>query len=193
MKKFLFIFLSIVLVSGVYAQEFKLIGGANLSKYNASGLYWILSDESSSEWKYKTGFLMGGGVEFSLIKKISIEIDALFFQKGSNIEHRDLIYHIKSKENLNVISIPILLRIKSFNGSSPYILGGCELSLILPHEENTKNFDCGLVFGGGFEMKLSKVSLFIEGRYHLGLIDIQPGQPDYKKTRTVAIIFGFKI
>ena len=218
MKKFLFLFfLCMGLVSGTYAKEYKFIAGMNLSKYIIQPEVNFDIDKGD-EYSYKinniTRYLIGGGVEFALTRNIAVEIDALYFQKGSriykvysNIE----IYVVPWEYTLHVISVSTLLKIKAFAGSSPYILGGGEFSLILFHrykfdfgdykgdeqdaKENTKSFNYGLVFGGGFEIKMPRTSLFIEGRYHLGLRNISKELRDWEslRTRSVVLILGFKI
>lgn len=192
MKKYLFIFLSILLVSVTYAHGFKFMGGLNLSKYA------VEPEVSGIEWKNKTGFLAGAGIDISLVPPIAIEIDALYFQKGSKVE----VLGVEQDYTLNVISIPALLRIKFLPGPSPYILGGGEFSLILSHEfeeedikENFKSFDYGLVFGAGFEMKMPGASLFIEGRYNIGMNNIikDPVGDESIKTKAIVVIVGIKI
>lgn len=206
MKKTLFIILSIVLVSKLYAQELKFIGGASLSKYNIWPEVYFdfdMGDEYSYEINYKRGFLLGCGIEFTLTRNIAIEIDGLYFQKGSKVQriysHIE-IYVDPKNYSLNVVSIPTLLKIKFLPGSSPYVLGGGEFSIILSHDEvdikeNYESFDYGLVFGAGFEMKMPGASFFIEGRYHLGINNIikDPVGDESIKTKAIVAIVGIKI
>ncbi len=214
MKKYLFVFLSIILVSGSYAQEFKLIGGTGLSSYNVwpevvtipNGWGWM---ELNSISNYKTGFILGVGVEFDLTRNIAFEIDGLYFQKGSIIRERQLTAS-KWHYILNEVSFPIFIKIKLLPGSSPYILGGGELSIILSHKrklileeeeyetdikDNTKSFDYGLVFGAGYEKEFPTISFFIEGRYHLGLRNITKEYWRFEsiKTSAIVLLLGLKI
>ncbi len=214
MKKYFFVFLSIMLISTANGQEFKLIGGAEFSRYDVwpevarfpVDLGWI---EYNSECNYKKGFILGAGVEFNLTRNIAFEIDGLYFQKGSNILDRELI-GLRRDYTLNVISIPMLIKIRLLPGSSPYILGGGELSIILSHKrkliieqeayegdikENTKGFDYGLIIGGGFEIEMPAISPFVEVRYYIGLRDITKDYWLFEKikTRAVAVLLGFKI
>ena len=217
MKKFLFIFLSLIFVSRLYAHEIKFMLGGNLSKYIISPeVYYdsVLGDDYTYEISSKKGFLLGAGIEFNLARNISFEIDALYLQKGTEVQK--FYSHLEigiapQKYTLHVINIPVLLKIKFLCGSSPYIFGGHEWSLILSHgfrsfldgrtgdfasiTESTETLESGLVYGGGFEIKLKPVSLFIEVRYHYGLNNIIKDQIDWEstKTRSVALILGFKI
>lgn len=221
MKKFLFVLFSIALVSAAHAQEFKLISGLNISKYillpdlNQENI----GVESVRKSNYKTGFTLGCGVEFALSKNIAFEIDWLYSQKGCKIE-TEPVYHVQeevifpttTKYTLHLFSIPVLLKIKLLPDSFPYlyILGGGEFSFVLTHRytyifngggdglnitENTKYLDYGFLFGGGFEIRSEVASLFIEIRYHLGLQNISKDYFKFEsiKTRTAALILGFKI
>jgi len=217
MKKFLFILLSLIFVSRLYAHDIKFILGGNLSKYEISPeVYYdsVLGDNYTYEISSKKGFLLGVGIEFNLTRNISFEIDALYLQKGTEVQKLYSLIEIgifPQRYTLHVINMPVLLKIKFLRGSSPYIFGGHELSFILSHgfrsffngrtgdvasiTESTKTLESGLVYGGGFEMRLKETSLFIEVRYHYGLNNIIKGQIDWEsaKTRSVALILGFKI
>lgn len=217
MKKFLFIFLIIGLVSGTYAKEFKFMGGLNFSNYAIRpevNFDIDKGDEYSYEINNITSFLIGGGIEFSIARNIALEIDGFYFQKGSRIHQ--VYYHIEIyvvpwEYTLNVISIPAMFKIKILPSFPLYLLGGEEFSFISSHryvfdfgdykgdeqnvKENTRSFDYGLIFGAGYEMKLLAISFFIEGRYHLGLSNISKGMRDWEslKTRSIVLILGFKI
>ena len=206
--------MSIAFVSGAYAQEFKLIGGLNLSKYillpNPNQEIIGIGFERSN---YKMGFTLGCGVEFALSKNIAFEIDWLYSQKGSKVELKPVYpssYVIPTKYTLHLFSIPVILKIKFLPDSSPYILGGGEFSFVLTHRytyifngggdglnitENTKYLDYGLLFGGGFEIRSKAASLFIEVRYRLGLRNISKDYPLFEsiKTNAATLILGFKI
>jgi opacity protein-like surface antigen len=220
MKKLIFILLSIALVSESFAQEFKLLGGNTFSQYTfAPETYYGFDWESGLEFKrtssLKKGFLIGGGIEFFFTRNIGVEIDLLYFQKGSNSEVlRQGIPYIKTDYNLEVFSVPFLLKVKLRPDSSPYILGGFEFSLIFAHNskmslvelpgqdryeanlnERTKNFDFAVVLGGGFEIKMQGFSFFIEGRYNLGMRNIISDYYPIEsiKTKSEVLLFGFKI
>lgn len=203
MKKILLIVLNFMLVSGLYGDAFKLMGGLNFSKYAAS------PKEESTKLNFKMGFWVGGGFEFDLSEKISLEFDLLLLQKGSKVEFTAL-PDLKSNYNLRVLSVPVLAGIRFKRNMPFYILGGAEFSLILSHafvkkigeqvdeqdlKENTKSFDFGLVIGCGFEVKVRQFqSFFIEGRYHLGFANVMKDSPEYqsKKTNTILLVLGIK-
>ena len=203
MKRFLIIILNLMLVSALYGDAFKLMGGLNLSKYTVS------PKEESTKLSYKMGLWVGSGFEFDLTEHIFLEFDLLLVPKGNKVEYTAL-PDIKANYNLKEISFPVLTGVK-FKGNLPfYILGGAELSMILSHvfvkktgedvdeqdlKENTKTFDFGLVFGCGFEVKIRQFqSFFIEGRYHLGFSNVfkDSGMYGSAKTNTILFVLGIK-
>jgi len=224
MKKYMRIFLVLFFFSGAFAQQLKILGGPMISNYSEK---WPIESPwlqnagfFRSPFKHsKTGFLAGIGIEFALEKNIAVEIDGLYFHKGSSFlyawptptSQKEDIY------DMHGVSFPLLLKIKLFPRPLPYVLGGGELSLIFSHakltkkieistsrgtweniSEDTEKADFGLVFGMGFEMKVSKALFFFEGRYNLGQENIYKGQvyiTERPRIRTCAleILAGFKI
>lgn len=225
MRKYLFIILILVFVSGVYGQEFKLIAGPIISNYSDGWPNGFLplpifaGNANLNLFKNnKTGLLAGFGIEFALNKNIALELDGLYFHKGSSfVQHTMIFTSYKEVYNLSGLNFPMLVKIKFLPRPFPYLLGGGEFSLILSHTrinffrgeaelryreisrddliDATKKVDFGPVFGLGFEIKISKGVLFFEGRYNLGLrnllnwYDIQ--EPKIK-TCSLVIITGFK-
>ena len=192
MKKYLLIFLTIILVSTTHAYGVKFMVGGHLAKYA------VEPEGAGVEWKNKTGFLVGGGIELFSVPHISLDIDGFYFRKGSKFESatEELDY------TLDVISITPVVRVKFLPGPSPYVLGGGEFSYILTHKRDDvdikatyKSFDYGLVFGAGFRMSMPGASLFFEGRYHLGVANIlkDPAPGDSQKTKAFVVIVGIKI
>lgn len=225
MKKIFLIILIFIFVSGAYGQQFKLMGGPTISNYSdswPSGIYWIENTGyfRSPFQNSKTGFLGGIGIEFALNKNVAFELEGLYFQKGSTF---DLLFYMpfpgKETYNMNGISFPLLVRVKFLPRPFPYVTGGSEFSLILSHSrmikkytiggyietredllKYTKKIDFGLVFGIGFELKVSNVLCFFEGRYNLGQRNLHTWPPEIIylyppkiKTCALQIIGGFKI
>jgi len=193
-----------MIVSTAYAQEFKFIQGFNLSSYSTEPDQIVILGIPTRVYDYEinsvSGLLMGAGLEFNLSKNIAIEIDALYFQKGSNIKevHEVFIWNY----DLSVASIPILIKIKPLSSLSAYFLGGGELSIILTHKQNgisitdgTETFDYGLVMGGGIEIKIKNNIVCLEGRYHLGLRNITERRWPLEsiKTKAIVLLLGIKI
>ena len=199
----LFLSAFFMVVSTVNAQEFKIIQGFNLSYYSIQSEEYVSLGLPPYVYDFKINFamglLLGGGIEFNVSKNIAIEIDALYFQKGSIIKANGV---LDWNYDLNVVSFPILIKIKLRSGPPAYFLGGGELSLILKHErdgyditEDTKTFDYGLVTGGGIEIKIKNSTVCLEGRYHFGLKNILIGhwRLESVKTKAIVLLLGIKI
>jgi hypothetical protein len=202
----------ILVLNSSYAQELKFMGGGTLSKYsNTPGIGWVNSSAPDSPIGYKSGFLAGLGAELALTKNFAFEVDALYFQKGCRFDFSDAIYDRKMEYFLDMLSFPMLLKLKILRGSSPYILGGGEFSFVLSHKsriilsgkkmpmederESLKSYDIGLVLGIGFEIDVKVLSFYIEGRYHSGLRDLSKDKLYFTSLHTsaLALLLGIKI
>ncbi len=168
------------------------MAGGHLAKYA------VEPEGAGVEWKNKTGSILGAGIELFSVPHISLEIEGLYFRKGSKVES----IGVEGDYTLDVISIPALIKVKIMPGPSPYILGGGEFSYILTHKldgvdikNTTKSFDYGVIFGAGYEMSMPGASLFFEGRYHLGVANIlkDPTPGESLKTKALVVIVGIKI
>lgn len=199
MKKIIRLLIVLTTASVLYA-DFKIMGGVNLSKYIVS------PKEEGVKWDYEWGFLGGIGLEKDFSDYLLLEVDFLFFQKGSKVEFADF-PDLKEKYRINAFSIPVLLRRKFFYGSSPYVLGGVELSSVLAHKakfegeeavdlkENTKKIDLGFVLGCGYELELEEhLYFFVEARYHHGLRNIMsnPVEGQSMKNSAILILIGMR-
>jgi hypothetical protein len=199
MKKVI-IFLFVLTAASTLYADFKIMGGVNLSRYIIS------PKEDGVKWDYERGFLGGIGLEKSFSSYMLLEVNFLFFQKGSKVEFSNFPDLVK-KYRINAFSVPVLLRGKFFYGSSPYAVGGVEFSSILAHKakfdgedavdlkENTKRIDLGCVLGCGYELELEEhLYLFIEARYHHGLVNIMshPVGDQSMKNSSVVILIGIR-
>jgi len=234
MKKCLFIIFIFTFASGAYAQQIKLIGGFTISNYSpweTEDAYWA-EDVNFFRNPFpnnKTRFLAGIGAEFALNEHIAIEVDGMYFQRGSTFTYNTALFEtITDDYHMNGISLPLLVKAKflpqpflditNLTLIFPYIIGGGEFSLILSHSrkkivigevggytetkedilKHTKKFDFGFVLGIGLEVKVTKVSFFLEGRYNLGQRNIfarhkDDPHPAAVKACALQIIAGFKI
>jgi hypothetical protein len=132
--------------------------------------------------------------------------------------------------NLDVVSVPVLLKFNILDdskGLGVFVLGGGEIAYIFQAKgkytitapdstgksvtqtgtedikENLNQVDYGLVVGGGISLPLGKTRLVIEGRYHLGMANLQKsleneqnvdlGETQFKpKTTVIVLAAGFK-
>lgn len=172
--------------------EFKIMGGASLSR-STEPLGWILIEDYPIA-KYGLGIVAGGGAELPLIRNVTFEIDALFFQRACRIELRSIFDDVpieRFTERLNEISFPLLFKFCLRPGTSPYLLGGGEIAPVL--STRPLRVDYGLVCGLGFRKKVKGSTLSLEGRYHHGLQDTLIGNVVLRKMRAFALMVGFSL
>jgi opacity protein-like surface antigen len=222
MKKLWTLVLFLCLFSAAQAQQFKFIAGPAVSHYSdewpQDGVWLADSAFLNPFENHRIGFLAGCGVEFALSRRVSIEVDGLYFQKGSVFESTSLsFYSTRDVYVLSGFSVPWLLKLKLLPGPLPYFLGGLEFTYVTAHtkitsyrpeaslgwkelpKENlidaTHRFDLGPVVGLGLEAKLAKVFFFLEARYSLGLADLPVRRTTFRpdiRTSSLVILTGFK-
>jgi opacity protein-like surface antigen len=201
MKKFAALLIISIGVLPCLHADIKFMGGMNLSKYNSS------NRDPHIQLDFKLGFQGGIGFERSLTDYISLEFNVLYFLKGSNAKLTDL-SGAESRYNLKIVSFPLLAKGKFMSASSPYVLGGMEISSLLSHgakfkgideevdfTENTKTLDFGFVLGCGYELEIQEhLFFFIETRYHHGMNNIMNnlGANRSWKTKTFLVLIGVK-
>jgi hypothetical protein len=169
--------LTLIWVQLVHAQtKVGVIGGLNHAHF-------------SGPTKFNSRYLSGFGfiLEKSLNDHFSIVAEPLYLQKGGILPADNGRPEMKIKGSF--IEIPIFLKFsmpgsKEFN---PYLIAGPYAGVKLSMEMDaeiadvafsadldpvTKTFDFGLEIGGGFELTLKSLSIFVEGRYSFGLVDL---------------------
>jgi len=191
MKRLPFLFVFLVIASRAFPAELKILGGVCLSRSTEP----VQGPVFDYYYKpvYGAGVMFGGGVEFNLAPRIALEIDALFIQKGSRIEMRydDEVVDL-TRVRVNELSFPAFFRFSYRRGTSPYVLGGGELAVVLA--KDARAIDYGLVFGVGYRKQMHSVLLTLEGRYHHGLQDTNRGpHVELRRMRALAFLVGVSI
>jgi hypothetical protein len=214
--------LFLCLVSAGQAQQFKLIAGPGVSNYSDewpfSEVFALNSAHLNPFENRRIGFMAGCGVEFAVSGRVSIELDGLYFQKGSIFENiSPFWYSTREIYALSGLSVPLLFKLKPLSGPFPYFLSGLEFSYVLSHTrtrsyraeaspgwtelpkhdliDETRRLDFGPIVGLGLEARLAGVFLFIEARYSLGLVDLLARRPFFWpeiRTSSLVILTGFK-
>jgi len=222
MKKLWALVLFLCLVSAGQAQQFKLIAGPAISHYSAEWPYygnvWATGAHLNPFENRKIGFMAGVGVEVALNKIVSFELDGFYFQKGSTFEGTAWYFNnYRDVYALSGFNVPLLFKFKFLPRPFPYLLSGLEFSYIAAHTrvrsyrleagsgwiempeedlvDDTRRIDFGPVVGLGFEARLHKVSLFLEARYSIGLIDMPVQRDRYgrdPRTSSLVILTGLK-
>ncbi len=137
------------------------------------------------------GLKAGAVADFGLTRNLSIRFEPMFLQKGYQRKFETFYPHpqnVEEKLRLSYIELPMLLRWKVATGRiQPYLVAGAEAGYLLDArqefsefgeketfrvKENYQDFDYGVSFGGGVNVSLGKMNIFLEGRRSLGLADI---------------------
>ncbi|MEJ2151474.1 MAG: porin family protein [Gemmatimonadota bacterium] len=206
------ILLGLFVVTNVAAQG-TMIGGK--AGFNVSDLS---VDEAPGEViDMRTDFVGGGFVSFPIGESFAIQPEVLYARKGAKIDDFDEDAELEAK--LDYIEIPVLLvaRLTDQNSAArPIVYAGpavsfevnCELEGTVEAvsasadcdrlsevgaDENieTKGTDFGLVFGGGVEFDAGSAVIIIEGRYNVGLVDINDATEDDEiKNRAFSFMAG---
>ncbi len=210
--------ISLTMTEQLFAQNFGLKAGLNLSKLYAK------SDEGeiiSDEFDLKAGYHIGLTNEFPISKYFSLESGLILsskgFQTSSSFEDFGETYKYKLKLNLLYLDIPLtakatldLKNIKVYGALGPYVGIGLSGKVktkftyngITEQDEDDikwgnngddselRRFDYGLILGAGIEVK----SILIGFNYSLGLANMIPAEEDEGKlkNRVAGISIGYK-
>ncbi len=160
------------------------IGGANLANLNGKDV-----DGTKFDFSGRTAFGVGGVLEVGLSENISLRFAPMYLQKGGEFTDTDpdlgtATFAFKA----GYLEAPALLKVALGTSSiRPYLMAGPTLgfnlssnlefsvpgiSAKLDAKEITKSVDLGLAFGAGVSFPVGANSIFVEGRYALGLSDI---------------------
>jgi hypothetical protein len=150
-----------------------------------------------------TSFGGGGFIRFGMMG-LNLQLEALALSKGFSAE--DVLGDEDAEFELTYVEIP--LEVMFSLGRGPYIFAGpyvgievgCEGSLggisgdCDENDGERKETDFGLTGGVGFQLPLGPGNLLIEGRYGLGLTNLNDVEGDGEvKTRYWGIFAGFSI
>ena len=164
-----------------YAQlSFGIKGGVNVAAFSIKEQGATIPQSSIN------GFTLGAVLEIGITDNIFIQPEAIFLQKGSELNTS--IAEIKT--NVNYLDIPILLKIKLLNTDllNVNLLGGPSFGLALNGETTTaggqtvdlsfggdnglKRLDLGIHAGGGIGVNLGSIGVFGDVRYLFGVSNI---------------------
>ena len=150
----------------------------------------------------RIGIAAGGFVALPLGSRLTIQPEGLFSQKGEKADLDGVV----AKLELDYIEVPVLVKYAITQGASRsfHVFGGPSMAFkvrsratasfggttVETGEENIKDTDFGVVFGAG--MDFGKWS--VDGRYTMGLADINNDEADETKirTRTISVLAGIR-
>ena len=179
MKKFNKVIIILLILFSIQSSNAQwrvgIIGGLNFAD---------LKTETEVKSRTLTGF--GGLLEYSLFDQLSLVATPMYIQNGGIKEQT--VDQPELKIKASYISIPIFLKY-SFPLSEfikPYLYAGpslayrlnfkmqgeiAGLNLTADLKDVTRDFDFGVGLGAGVEIPFDALSIIVEGKYYLGLID----------------------
>ena len=145
-------------------------------------------EPSDASYASRTGVNIGGTIAYRVDEDISLTIQPMFSQRGTNIEvgedsWRDSLIVYEAK--LNFMIIPVFIRVDSDNGIT-YFISGIEFGIPLSAklEGNGINKDISNILnkidilasiGMGLRFSVGEPDLLFEFRYYQGLVNLNTG------------------
>jgi hypothetical protein len=208
--------LSVALIPSVVAAQrmgdmtFGIMGGPQFATLKED------PDPTEVEYGYKAGVLAGVFLAIPLTDVFSIEPQALFSQKGADVDGTGAKSSLDGSIRINYIEIPVLLKVRfpmSYSQVTPFLFAGpsfafrvgCtargEILTATGSEDcdkvgngtllDLKSTDVGLTGGGGIQFNAGGYPLRLDARYTWGLTDINDsGDAREIKNRAFAATIG---
>jgi hypothetical protein len=216
LTKLIIVVIAFTMTTGLFAQDFAVKAGLNLSNM----LMKEDGDTYSDDFKMRTGFHVGATVEFPINELFSFETGLLLSTKGFKVSEEETYdgetYEYDEKLNLLYFDIPLTAKV-SFDAGGVKIYGlfGPYLGMGLTgkykweetyagdtesdeesvewgsdaDEDHLKRFDFGLTMGAGVEISSIQIGL----TYGLGLANISSADDEEQvNNRVLGISFGYK-
>ena len=183
----LFVHLALTMPAGLSAQT--TIGakaGINLANVTFS------SGGVSASADSRTGFVGGAFAQFGLGSPLFIRPEVLYSSKGSESSDDFETFTLA----LDYLEVPVLIGAAfplENSALKPQVFAGPAVGFLLSCDsggtdckDEAKSVDFGLVFGGGLEFALENLSLYFDGRYNLGLTNLDDsGEEDFSAKNRV--------
>ena len=197
MKKALVLLVVSFLIAGSSFAQVKISGGV-LGGLNLANV--TIDPAPTESFDNLTAFGVGGVFNFEFSGGFSIQAEPMYLRAGTKTTTAINNVPVDLKLKGNYISIPVLF-IYAFqtgeNQVQPYIfagpslgflmsataseeatVGGNSVSADVDFKDSLKTTDFGAIFGAGVNIPAGGNTIFLEGRYSLGLSDIS-NAPDF--------------
>jgi hypothetical protein len=168
-----------------------LIGGLNLANVSQD-------PEPDPEFSSRTAFGFGGVLDLGLSENVALRFEPMYLQKGAKQEGSDQGFNIEAELKGATLEVPALLKISLGTSTTrPYILAGPTIGFVLSAKQSikvtgpglniddeedikdqVKSIDFGVTFGAGVSFPAGNNSVFVEGRYALGLNNLNDAPDD---------------
>ena len=187
MSVLLIVFAALLIAMPASAQvNLGVIGGLNLANINTDP-----DPPSGVDLNSRTGFGVGGVLSFGLGETFALQLEPMYLQKGATAKEAGE----EDKLEAAYIEVPVMIKFPFGSGDTkPYVMAGPTVGWLLSAEvdgedikDEVKSIDFGIAFGGGVSLPMGNNTVFVEGRYSLGLTDVNDDPTDDTKFKTKGI------
>ena len=157
------------------------IGGINLAN--------LSTDEPGVEPSTLTAYGFGGVLDLRIGNSMWLCFEPMYLQKGAEQEVTEDGMTMDMNVKANYIEDPVFLKIALGSGDTrPYVMAGPTVGFLMSAnaavsamgisvdvdiKDMMESLDYGIGFGGGISFAMGRNRLFVEGRYTMGLADVQ--------------------
>jgi hypothetical protein len=199
-KSFLLLAVSFLFIGSSHSQvkiSGGILGGLNLANLTVD------PEPTGINLDNLTGFGVGGLFNFEFAGGFSIQAEPMYLQGGAQTTISEQGINVDLKLKVYYISVPVLFTYvfqTGENGIKPYIFAGPDLGFLmsanasgeaggitadLDIKDSLKAFDFSALFGAGVNIPVGVNTIFVEGRYSLGFININ--NSDFLSSSAVTI------
>lgn len=163
-----------------------------------------LEPSGSTDPSLRTALGIGATLDYALNPNLSVRTQPMYLQKGAKLDigiDEDAIF------KLSYIELPIMAsyRIDLDSDVTPYIMVGPSIGFLLDakvdvdgfeddQNDETEGIDFGVGIGGGATIPQGNLTLFVEGRFVAGIVNINAEADEQEvKNRGFQLLFGFTI
>ncbi len=186
------LFTLIAVLPATAQVNFGVIGGLNLANLS-------VDPDAGVDISNRTAFGIGGILSFGVGETLALQLEPMFLQKGAKLKLSDQGFTLEAEIKVSYIEVPAMLKFAFGSGDTkPYVMAGPTVGYLLSAKvkddmeeqdikDDVKNIDFGLAFGGGVSLPMGNNTFFVEGRYSLGLSDINDDSSDDTEIKTKGI------
>lgn len=161
-----------------------ILGGINFAELN------IKDDQGEkSSVSTRNAFGAGGVFEFQLAQNVYLQLQPMYLQKGG-VLFQEPPDPEEIKFKMSFIEVPLFLKVQLGEQICPYIMGGPTVGYLLSSKLEseiggflfkgdlkhlTRKIDFGVGFGAGVSIPVGSSNVFLDGRYTLGLTNLNGG------------------
>lgn len=164
-----------------------IVGGANFTNLDLDILE--MGDDVSLDMNGSTSFGIGATADIPLYRNFHLRLEPMYLKRGGGLQS-DIPFELPNiglSYESSFIEIPVMLRAEFGNSLRPYVLAGPTVGFLLDSfitveflgigvrcslQDITKSVHFGFTYGAGIHYPVGNFSLFVEGRYTVGLSDI---------------------